>query len=191
VIGSTFTIRDGLRTDGTNTVDITAIGSEGAQLDISTISIPAPVGCSYSVENGQVTLGCTGGLDQLSRIEYIINGQNFTVSGFPITISTSQLSQSQTNTVILRLFRSDNTLITTTTFNIEPSQFVRFSVRCSGRYIRESSGLALVISCENSSDSTQSISSLRYSVNGGPELTGLHTVEPLVFVDRHSQSETV
>ena len=36
------------------------------------------VGCSYRVENGQVTLGCTGGLDQLSRIEYIINGQNFT-----------------------------------------------------------------------------------------------------------------
>ena len=45
------------------------------------------------------------------------------MSGFPFTISTSNFSQTQTTTVVLRFFGSDNTEISQTTFNFEPSQF--------------------------------------------------------------------
>ena len=52
---------------------------------------------------------------------------------------------------------------------------VVFRVRCSGRYTDDGSGGvgSLVITCETRAGSTESIASLRYSVNGGAEQTGL------------------
>ena len=93
-----FTITEGVRSDS-NRVEITAIGVSGREYIIPALVLRAPgdatetmrfhilndstffaVFCEYSLNNGLVTVSCTGGTGDVARYEYRIN-EGTTISG--------------------------------------------------------------------------------------------------------------